>query len=77
MTPLLRRMGAAFPGDVAGEATEQAGTLQKGGRHDEGAYHRVQPAVHPVPDSAVQDEDGPTPRQTRRRAQGPDRQVHR
>ena len=64
-----------FAGGFSGEAIEKAGTVQTGGCHDEGAYRRVQPSVHPVPDSAVQDEDDSASRQARRRAQGPDRQV--
>lgn len=62
---------------VAGEAIEEGSPVQAGGRHDEGDNRRVQPSVHPVPDSAVQDEHGPASSQARRRAQGPDRQVKR
>lgn len=60
---------------IAGEALAQVDTAQKGGCYDEGAYGRVQPSVHPVPDSTVQDEDGSASRETCRRAQGPDRQA--
>lgn len=70
-----RGCGDCCVGAFAGDAIEEEDTVQTGGCNDEGADCRLQPSLHAVPNSTVQDEDGSASSEARRRAQGSDRQV--